>query len=145
MEADITALHLLAPQIATEQTGRMVAHDHAQPQPLGAAYWYLDDAARLLESVTGSTTVGCVNAYDCCCIIANERQHDVGSRTASPRSFNRNGVQPVIEVPVQTPERSYFPGDSDETGRLELAGAATLQACTGASDRSRISRSIVMR
>src|SRR5882724_11067306 len=36
-EADIAALHLLAPQIAAEQATRMVAHDHAQPQPLGTA------------------------------------------------------------------------------------------------------------
>jgi hypothetical protein len=52
--------------------------------------------------------------------------------------FIRNGVQPVIEVPVHTPVRSYCPGDSDETGGLEFPGAATPQACIGASASIRI-------
>ena len=52
--------------------------------------------------------------------------------------FIRKGVQPVIEVPVHTPERSFFPNDSDETGGLELLGAATPQDCIGTSDRIRI-------
>jgi hypothetical protein len=52
--------------------------------------------------------------------------------------FILKGVQPVIEVPIHTPVRSYLPDDSDERGGLELLGAPKLQACTDASDRIRI-------
>src|ERR1700687_3144296 len=69
----------------------MVAHDHAQPQPLGAAFRRLDDAAGLLESVTCFTAVGCVDASYRCTIFPNKRQADVGSRTASPRSIHSQG------------------------------------------------------
>src|ERR1700674_4333724 len=69
----------------------MVAHDHAQPEPRGAAFWRLDDAARLVESVTAATTVGCVNAGYRCAIFLNKRQDEVGSRTASPRSIHSQG------------------------------------------------------
>src|ERR1700692_4321967 len=103
----------------------MVAHDHAQPEPRGAAFWRLDDAARLPESVTAATTVGYVNAGDRSAIFPNKRQDEVGSRTASPRSVHPQGEQPVIEVPVHTPERSYFSGDSDAMRGLKLVGVAT--------------------
>src|ERR1700674_2207721 len=69
----------------------MVAHDHAEPEPRGAAFWRLDDAARLLESITAATAVGCVNADDCWGIFAKKRQDEVGSRTASPRSIHSQG------------------------------------------------------
>src|ERR1700676_3273634 len=69
----------------------MVAHDHAQPEPRGAASWRLDDASGLLESVTAATTVGCVNAGYRCAIFPNKRQDEVGSRTASPRSIHSQG------------------------------------------------------
>src|ERR1700730_14368989 len=52
--------------------------------------------------------------------------------------FILKGVQPVMEVPVHTPERSYFPDGSGETGGLKLLGTAKPQACSDASNRIRI-------